>query len=179
VAVKVAMSGNMQSNKSLNDENYVHRTLIKNGMTLLPKFIKDGYFGDCPYIMSEYAEYSIEEYIKIEDFPGKLSLQLVYKQMIDAVEQMHTAGFFHKDIKPDNFRIKDNRVVLIDFGIALNLYRDNSHIKRDRFGFEGTPFFGSIRALQGYTLSRRDDIESVGYSLLYLLNPLVKDVPWV
>jgi serine/threonine protein kinase len=98
--------------------------------------------------------------------------------MIDAVEQMHSAGFFHKDIKPDNFRIKDNRVILIDFGIALNLYRDNIHLKRDRFGFEGTPFFGSIRALQGYTLSRRDDIESVGYSLLYLLNPLVKDVPW-
>ena len=98
--------------------------------------------------------------------------------MIDAVEQMHSAGFFHKDIKPDNFRIKDNRVVLIDFGIALTLYKDNIHLKRERFGFEGTPFYGSIRALQGYTLSRRDDIESVGYSLLYLLNPLVKDVPW-
>ena len=55
VAVKVAISGNKQAAKSMNYENYVHRNLIKNGMTLLPKFIKDGYFGDCPYIMSEYV----------------------------------------------------------------------------------------------------------------------------
>ena len=45
---------------------------------------------------------------------------MICVQMIEAVEQMHNAGFIHKDIKPDNFRIKDNRVVLIDFGIALN-----------------------------------------------------------
>ena len=179
MAVKVAIRGNKQAYKSINDEIFVHRTLIKNAMTLLPKYIKDGFFDDCPYIMSEYAEYSIEEYLKLEEFPGKLSPRLVFKQMIDAVEQMHFAGFFHKDIKPDNFRIKDNRVILIDFGIAMNLYRDKNHVKRDRFGFEGTTFYGSIRALQGYTLSRRDDIESVGYSFIYLLNPLVKDVPWV
>ena len=55
MAVKVALFGNKDAAKSLNVENYVHRTLIKNGMTLLPKFINDGYFGDCPYIMSEYV----------------------------------------------------------------------------------------------------------------------------
>jgi casein kinase 1, delta len=157
----------------------VHSTLIKNGMTLLPKLIiKDSYICDCPCIVSEYAEYSIKEYMKLEEFPGKLSLQLVYMQMIDAVEEMHSAGFFHKCIKPDHFRIKDNRVILIDFGMSMNLYRYHSHVQRDRFGFDGIPFFGSIRSLQGYTMSRRDNIESVGYSLLYLLNPLVKDVPW-
>ena len=91
---------------------------------------------------------------------------------------MHDAGFIHKDIKPDKFRIRDNRVVLIDFGLASNFKREGQHIQRDRFGFKGTPFYGSIRALQGYTLSRRDDIESVGYSLVHILNPLVKDVPW-
>jgi tRNA A-37 threonylcarbamoyl transferase component Bud32 len=36
---------------------------------------------------------------------------------------MHNAGFIHTDIKPDYFRIKDNKVVLIDFGNALNLYK--------------------------------------------------------
>ena len=65
VAVKVAISGNKQAAKSMGEENYVHKTLIWNGMTLLPKFIKDGYFGEWPYIMSEYAEHSLEEYIKL------------------------------------------------------------------------------------------------------------------
>jgi serine/threonine protein kinase len=60
---------------------------------------------------------------------------------------MHSAGFIHKDIRPDNFRIKENRVILMGFGIALNLYKQNKHVMRDRFGFEGTPFFGSIHAL--------------------------------
>ena len=89
-------------------------------MTSLTKFIKDGYFGGCPYIMSEYAEYSLEEYIKLKEFPGKTPFSMICVQMIEAVEQMHNAGFIHKDIKPDNFRIKDNKVVLIDFGIAIN-----------------------------------------------------------
>ena len=38
--------------------------------------------------------------------------------MIEAVEEMHNCGYVHSDVKPDNFRIMNNRVVLIDFGIS-------------------------------------------------------------
>jgi hypothetical protein len=61
-------------------------------------------------------------------------------------------------------------VYIIDFGLVMSLDYYGKHIARERYGFEGTMFFGSIRALQGYTLSRRDDLESLGYTFMALLN---------
>jgi serine/threonine protein kinase len=40
--------------------------------------------------------------------------------MIEALEELHRYGIVHKDIKPDDFRIINNKVVLIDFGNATN-----------------------------------------------------------
>jgi casein kinase 1, delta len=72
----------------------------------------------------------------------------------------------------------NNKVLMIDFGLAMEYMKDGKHLDRERYGFEGTPFFGSIRALQGYTLSRRDDLESIGYSIMSLMNPTFNMIPW-
>jgi hypothetical protein len=66
VAVKVANRERPEASSYISDESYQHKEMIRNGMTYIRKFIKDGYFGECPYIMSEYCDYSIEEYIKLE-----------------------------------------------------------------------------------------------------------------
>jgi serine/threonine protein kinase len=116
--------------------------------------------------------------MRTEGIPDKLSLSDIFVQMIEAVQEMHLAGYIHKDIKTDNFRIMDNRVVLIDFGLAMTYNMNGKHLPRERYGLEGSMFFASIRAHQGYTLSRRDDLESVGYSILYLMNPDISFVPW-
>jgi serine/threonine protein kinase len=47
-----------------------------------------------------------------------MSFTDVLVQMIEAVEEMHSYGFVHNDIKLDNYRIMKNRVVLIDFGLT-------------------------------------------------------------
>jgi len=39
--------------------------------------------------------------------------------MIDAVQELHQASYIHKDIKPENFRILGKKVVIIDFGLAM------------------------------------------------------------
>ena len=73
-------------------------------------------------------------------------------------------------MKPDNFRVSDdNQVYIIDFGL-LNEYRPGGrHKTKGRYGLQGTPYFASINALNGYTISRRDDIECIGYSILSLM----------
>jgi serine/threonine protein kinase len=63
--------------------------------------------------------------------------------MIDKLNIVHEIGnIIHKDIKPENFRIKDNKLFLIDFGLS-NYY--DKKIK----GFEGTILFASLNALNG------------------------------
>lgn len=102
-------------------------------------------------IISEFAEYSIEEYLNTDGIPDKLSFTDILVQMIEAVEELHSYGFIHQDIKPDNYRIMNNRVVLIDFGIATSYKEpDGRHKPLWRQGFAGTPSNGSIKALQGY-----------------------------
>jgi hypothetical protein len=45
-----------------------------------------------------------------------------------------------------------------------------------RYGFKGTPDFASVNALEGKALSRRDDLECLGYSFLSLVEPA--SIPW-
>jgi tRNA A-37 threonylcarbamoyl transferase component Bud32 len=50
--------------------------------------------------------------------------------MVESVEELHNADYIHKDIKPDNFRVHKNKVLLIDFGLAMEYKIDNKHKPR-------------------------------------------------
>ena len=65
--------------------------------------------------------------------------------MIDAVREVHEVGLTHQDIKPDNFRIHDNVVKILDFGLASDLFNENGkHKSIGRFGHQGTLLTCSI-----------------------------------
>ena len=103
-------------------------------------------------------------------------------QMINILKSIHNKNFIHRDIKPDNFTmgIKENKnkLFIIDFGLSKR-YRDpntfihNPLIKKKKL--TGTARFASRYALDGYEQSRRDDLESVGYVIIYLLKGIL---PW-
>jgi serine/threonine protein kinase len=48
--------------------------------------------------------------------------------MIQAVEDLHVLGFVHTDIKPEIFRIKNNRVFVIDLEHARE-FIDKNYLK--------------------------------------------------
>lgn len=100
-------------------------------------------------------------------------------QMIRRIEVVHSLGVIHRDIKPDNFLIdpKTNLVYLIDFGLARRyLDHNNKHFIQDSGRkLTGTARYASVNVHQGFTPSRRDDLESIGYVMLYLLNGRL---PW-
>ena len=95
-------------------------------------------------------------------------------QMIGRIEYVHNKNFIHRDVKPDNFLMgigrHCNKLFLIDFGLAKK-YRDSrthTHIPyREDKNLTGTARYASINAHLGIEQSRRDDMESLGYVLMY------------
>lgn len=121
---------------------------------------------------------------------GKLALGAVFllaDQLIEALEHVHKHGLVHRDIKPANLVLgrgkSRSRIHLIDFGLAARYTEPAEppkmyqHIQLQRgLCFAGTARYASIGALQGKSQSRRDDLQSLGYVLLYLNNG---SLPWM
>ena len=95
-------------------------------------------------------------------------------KMVEIIENIHKKGVIHRDIKPENFMFKNNNLYLLDYGLAT-MYLDSmsKHKKLDKISnIIGSINFISINVHDYILPSRRDDIESIIYVLLYLYNKL-------
>jgi serine/threonine protein kinase len=60
---------------------------------------------------------------------------------------MHEIGIIHQDIKPENFRVHNGEVKVIDFGLSMEYKPKGKHKMHSKSSFQGTPVFASINAL--------------------------------
>ncbi|TKY64449.1 Casein kinase I isoform alpha [Spatholobus suberectus] len=106
-------------------------------------------------------------------------------EAISILEKMHSRGYVHGDVKPENFLLgppgtpDEKKLFLVDLGLATK-WRDSttgSHVEYDQRPdvFRGTVRYASVHAHLGRTASRRDDLESLAYTLIFLLRGRL---PW-
>ncbi|EXB31261.1 Casein kinase I isoform delta [Morus notabilis] len=106
-------------------------------------------------------------------------------EAISILEKLHMKGFVHGDVKPENFLLgqpgtaDEKKLYLIDLGLASR-WKDASsgqHVDYDQRPdiFRGTIRYASVHAHLGRTGSRRDDLESLAYTLIFLIKGRL---PW-
>lgn len=184
VAVKI--EGSAVANSMLKFETACYKRLrITERVVGFPRALWSGWCSDGRTLVMERLGDDLEKCF--QRCGGRFSLGTVLQiadQMLRRIEYMHERSLLHRDIKPENFLMgsslygKGSVIHLIDFGLAKQ-YRDertHCHIMyREGRHLTGTPRYASVNAHLGIEPSRRDDLESLGYMLIYFLQG---GLPW-
>ena len=187
VAIKIEKT--KQSKSRLDQERDIYNLVKGNGIPKIYHYesMKPNNSSDNPdeptgkILIMSFLGPSLEE---LFDFCGrKFSIKTICMlgiQMIERLAHIHRCGIIHRDIKPDNFLIgigkEKSKLFLVDFGLSKSYVQNHNHIQfRNDKNFTATYRYSSIRNHRGIEQSRRDDLESIGYLLIYFSQG---SLPW-
>jgi casein kinase I family protein HRR25 len=176
VAIKIEPIKN--ETKLLKNESTVYQYL--NNSSGIPSVKWFGKDDENYYMVIHLLGQSLQSLKNTRD---RFSLQLVLQigiQIINLLKTIHEKGLVHRDIKPDNFLLSrnpnDKNIYIIDFGFCKSYLIDNKHIPEKKTNnLIGSNTYASINAHNFIELSRRDDLESLGYMLIYFY---LGSLPW-
>jgi len=180
--VSIKIENRIEGNNILESEAYILFYLKGFGIPNLISYGKSGKYNILVEELLGLSLYQISQKKVIKnEFPIK-DLCMIALQGLDRLEYIHSKNIIHRDIKPHNFLIgrKNEKIIyLIDFGFARK-YKSSRTRKFIKFKnlktIIGSLAFSSINANSGYEQSRRDDLESFGYMLIFLAK---NTLPWL
>ena len=110
------------------------------------------------------------------------TILMIAMQLIERIKHVHEYNYVHRDIKPENFLVgkgqTEQTIYILDFGLAKRYRDEHTHIHiplKENRNLTGTARYASCNAHNGLEQSRRDDMESIAYVLLYFLKGTL---PW-
>ena len=152
------------------------------GIKSIPKIYWFGREGQYNYLILEYLGPSLE--ILFRKYNKKFSLGTILKlsiKMLSILKKIHEQGIILRYIKLENIVIgkngEEDRIYFIDFEYAKKYIKKGRHILFKEYvkRIIGRRKFISLNAENGFTISRRDDIESLIYNIIYLMKG---ELPW-
>jgi len=182
VAVKIQDKSQIYGN--LEKEAYYLYILKGTG---IPKIISYGKYKKYYILVEQLLGKSLQQLFisntntNINSLKRKKDIIIASIQVLDRIEFIHSKLILHLDIKPDNFLIENpdsSLIYVIDFGFAKKYRssRTGKHIAYSKKGyFNGNLKYSSVNTMKGVSPSRRDDLESLGYMIIYLYN---QKLPW-
>ncbi len=175
----VAIKMEQKQIATLRYEATILQYLTKSGIDCVPAVHWYGIYHDHKYLVMDYYDMTLQHYadalFKKYGHNEKTAEQMdkVFDRMVEIVETIHRCKIIHRDIKPDNFMIRDSEIYLIDFGMATAVSDDT--FSKEQLHVVGTPTWMSFFVHDGYCPHYRDDLISVGYIYLSWYGVL----PWI
>ncbi|CAD8095179.1 unnamed protein product [Paramecium primaurelia] len=146
------------------------------GIPQVPQLLWHGKYKELQIMITKMLGFDLIYFLKKNK---KFSIECIFniaQQMIEILENIHKKNIIHRDLKPENILGKSHsdQIYLIDFGIAKDFVKSKKQSKA-KIPFIGTSRYASVTAHRGLEQSKRDDLESLGYVLIYLLK---QKLPW-
>jgi serine/threonine protein kinase len=172
----------IKNKNRLKSEYNIYKKINKDNKIIgIPKIYNFIQTSDYNIMIMDLLGSSLESIYEKND--RKISMNCLFKlsiDMIDLIYNFHKRGFIHRDIKPSNFLFNYqkpfNTLYIMDFGLSKPYVINGEHIdiKFDR-SLIGTARYCSLNIHWGIEPSRRDDLESIAYILIYLFKG---GLPW-
>ena len=165
--------------------DFEHKTKLKNEFLILHKlqgfktfpeifssdfdkqpnyFTEEAYFSDVGLVLKKLTKLDLDSTVSI------------YSQLLSQLYILHSNGFIHGNICPANVAIDYSKIKItfIDFSNAIDFNAVKANQNEVKQKGEISCSFASISAHNGIR-SARDDLESLGYMLVYMLTG---KLPW-